>query len=149
MKLGLDIHGVIDANRPLFAELTNLLQASNDQYIRVGQPPPHEVHILTGPRSQDLKPEELDGIWYTHLFSIVDYHIAKGTAVEWVGGRAWMSDYDWDRTKADYAREHQLDLTIDDSETYQRFFSTPYAIFKPRTNWRQIAAKERHLHGQA
>ena len=144
MKLGLDIHGVVDANRPLFTELTGLLRRDNTNPGRN-----HEVHILTGPRSQDLKPEELDGIWYTHLFSIVDYHIAKGTAVEWVGGRAWMSDYDWDRTKADYAREHQLDLTIDDSETYQRFFSTPYAIFKPRTNWRQIAAKERHLHGQA
>lgn len=144
MKLGLDIHGVVDANRPLFSELTNLLKQANS-CLNAN----HEVHVLTGPRSQDLKPEELEGIWYTHLFSIVDYHIAKGTAVEWVGGRAWMSDYDWDRTKADYAREHQLDLTIDDSETYQHFFSTPYAIFKPRTNWRQIAAKERHLHGQA
>ncbi|NBQ69421.1 MAG: hypothetical protein EBU46_11560 [Nitrosomonadaceae bacterium] len=143
MKLGIDIHGVIDANRPLFAELTQLLKFHNEH---LGGK--HEVHILTGPRVKDLKPDELADIWYTHIFSIVDYHIAKGTPVEWVGDRAWMSDYDWDRTKADYAREHQLDLTIDDSETYQHFFSTPYMIFKPRVNWRQNAAKERHRNGK-
>lgn len=139
MKLGLDIHGVIDAKRDFFVEFTSMLRDCNG---KLGHQ--HEVHILTGPREVDLKPEELEGIWWTHRFSIVDYHVAKGTAMEWVNGRAWMSDYDWDRTKADYAREHQLDLTIDDSETYQHFFSTPYAIFKPRVNWRQEAAKQRH-----
>lgn len=139
MKLGLDIHGVIDAKRELFVEFTSMLRDCNE---KLGHS--HEVHILTGPRESDLKPEELAGIWYTHLFSIVDFHVAKGTAMEWVKDRAWMADYDWDRTKADYAREHQLDLTIDDSETYQHFFSTPYMIFKPRVNWRQQAAKQRH-----
>ena len=42
MKIGLDIHGVCDANPEFFAELTNL-------FIEAG----HEIHILTGRRVSD------------------------------------------------------------------------------------------------
>lgn len=142
MKLGLDIHGVIDANRPFFSQLTALLKECNE---KLGHN--HEVHVLTGTRKAELKPDELKDIWHTHFFSIVDHHVKNGTEVEWVDGSAWMSDYDWDRTKADYARLVGLDLMIDDSEVYHHFFTTPYAVFKPRESARLKAARHRHEQG--
>jgi hypothetical protein len=138
MKIGLDIHGVIDSHRKFFSELTNVLKVMNEQHGAN-----HEVHVMTGPRQQDLKPEELAGIWYTHIFSLTDYHVAKGTEVKWVKGNPYMEEYSWNRTKGDYAREHQLDLVIDDTLDYHHFFSTPVAWFQAKTDWLKKAEKGR------
>lgn len=128
MKLGLDIHGVIDAKPEMFAELTSAL-------VRGG----HEVHILTGPRITDELRSELKnmGIMYTHIFSITSYHEGIGTDIEWdAQGNPHMSAYLWDKTKADYCKRMQIDLHLDDSDTYSYFFKTPYARFYSKTTER-------------
>ena len=58
-KIGLDIHGVIDKYRSLFAELSYL-------WAKEG----YEVHVVTGQEFESVK-HKLDGITYTHFFSIV------------------------------------------------------------------------------
>ena len=136
MKIGLDIHGVIDSHRKFFAELTQILRVMNEQHGAN-----HEVHIMTGPRAVDVRPEELDGIWYTKLFSITDHNLEKGVEVQFVNGKPYMNEYDWNRTKADYAREQNLDLTIDDTLDYHHFFSTPVAWFQAKTDWLKKATK--------
>lgn len=136
MLLGLDIHGVIDSHRKFFSELTNVLQLANNT---LGAR--HEVHIMTGPRAVDIKPEELEGIWYSHLFSITDHNLAKGVPIEYVNGQPFMNEYDWNRSKADYAREKNLDLVIDDTLEYHHFFSTPVAWFQAKTDWHKKATK--------
>lgn len=138
LKLGLDIHGVIDSKVDFFKKLTQNLRLMNE--IMACK---HEVHILTGPPKDELKDGELDGIWYTHFFSIVDFHKAKGTPFEIHNGKVWMDDYNWDRTKGDYCREHNLDLMIDDSATYHHFFSTPFAQFHHRRIKRKEEARKK------
>jgi len=122
MKIGLDIHGVCDANPKFFAELTNL-------FVEAG----HEIHILTGRRESDgaLKEiHELD-LRYTHFFSIADYHEKVGTKMHNdEKGRPWMADDVWDRTKGDYCKEHNIDFCIDDTERYGQYFETPFAYMK-------------------
>ena len=120
MKIGLDIHGVIDAHRPFFAEFSKLLVANG-----------HEVHVMTGPRFKALKPDELKDITYTHFFSIVDHCVENNVEVVYDGdGNPWIDQYEWNKAKGDYARLHKIDLVIDDSVDYPKFFSTPIATFK-------------------
>lgn len=121
IKIGLDLHGVIDENPAFFAALSKAL-------VDAG----HEVHILTGPRVNEDLVNQLKGfnISYTHLFSIVDYHLSKGTPITYdAKGRAFMDDYLWDKTKAEYCKEHDIELHLDDTEAYGYFFKTPFARF--------------------
>lgn len=125
MKIGLDIHGVIDENKKFFSELTQLLVANG-----------HEIHVITGPRLTTRLVEELTefGIAYTHLMSITDYLISKNTPIEWDDrGNPHVDHYTWDRVKADYCLEHRIDMHIDDSDAYNYFFKTPYARYYSKT----------------
>lgn len=120
MKIGFDIHGVLDKH-PIFAELTKLLVANG-----------HEVHILTGKRVKDgaLKEAEDVGAYHTHFFSIADYYDEKGQIL-WndENGRPHMDSYLWDKTKAEYCKRNQIDLHFDDSPVYGQYFKdeTVYA----------------------
>lgn len=119
IKLGIDIHGVINEMPEFFASLTKAL-------VDAG----HEVHILTGPQHDEKLEAELKsyGISWTHIFSIVSYHQEKGTAIRYdKKGDAFLDDYAWDRAKGDYCIKHQIDLHLDDSDIYSYFFKTPYA----------------------
>lgn len=126
IRVGLDIHGVITdhPNQDFFRELTKLL-------VDAG----HEVHVLSGPSKKTIK-EELNryGITYTHLFSIEDHHLEKGTPF-WRDNRGniFMDEYPWDKTKAEYCAEHKIDLHLDDSDKYNYFFKTPYSRFYSKT----------------
>jgi len=121
MKIALDIHGTIDAEPSFFAGLVKLLKMYGA-----------EIHITTGVEiTQELRDQLRDWeIEYDYLFSITDYHKSIGTPIEWdEKGRPWIDNQLWDRTKADYCRKNSIDLAIDDSEEYQKYFNTPYILF--------------------
>jgi hypothetical protein len=121
LKIGFDIHGVLDTNVQFFSELTQTL-------VKAG----HEVHVLTGPKiSQKIIDQLKDmGISYTHLFSITDYQESKGTDIVWdEHGNPHLDPYLWDKAKAEYCIQHGIQLHIDDSDSYGYFFKTPYARF--------------------
>jgi hypothetical protein len=121
VKIGLDFHGVITENPKLFSQLSKVL-------CRTG----HEVHIITGSKVTSgllNKLKEFD-IEYTHMFSIVDYHEQMGTEItEYENNTPRIEDKMWDRTKAQYCKENNIDLHIDDSPMYGRYFTTPFALF--------------------
>ena len=107
MKIGLDIHGVCDANPEFFVELSKL-------FVNSG----HEVHILTGRRASDGALQEIEelGLSYTHFFSIADYHKESGTVmINDKNGNPWMEDETWDRTKGDYYNRHKIHFCMDDT----------------------------------
>lgn len=117
MKIGIDIHGVIDENREFFIQLTSLLCDHG-----------HEVHIITGKKVKAISGEEMEGITYTHLFSITDYHESIGTPISYDDkGNPHMDPYLWNKTKGEYCLKHGIDLHFDDSDIYSYFFKTPYA----------------------
>jgi len=121
MKIGLDFHGVINAKPELFSILSHLLVENG-----------HEVHVITGAElSEELK-EQLEqfNIKYTHLFSVSSYHKSAGTKV-WYDEKntPWMDEDTWNNTKAWYCMQNKIDLHIDDSDTYSKFFKTPYMRF--------------------
>lgn len=120
IKVGIDIHGVIDSDPDLWAEFTRCIINSGN-----------EVHIITGPPIEWVKPDLIKwGIDYTHLFSIIDYHESIGTRIEWKDSKnPWMEPVLWNPTKADYCRREGISIHIDDSPTYAQYFDTPYAEY--------------------
>src|SRR5579871_350171 len=135
MKIGLDIHGVINENPKFFEDFTYALCERPDD----------EVHIISGPPKPQIITELesmnfYEGRNYTHIFSIVDYHKEIGTTMRqdekgnwWTVKQEnglWVADaYVWDKTKADYCVKHGIDLMIDDSDAYAYFFKTPYSRY--------------------
>ena len=123
-KLGLDVHGVLDALPGFFGFLTKVIVESGN-----------EVHILTG-GSWDSKLEgQLTdlGIRWTHAFSIYDHLLSSGTPingeVQFPDGtiQKKFEDGAWDKVKASYCKEHDITLHIDDTLAYNEHFTTPFA----------------------
>lgn len=138
-KIGIDFHGVIDAMPEFFSFFTDAILKSGG-----------EIHILTGGlTSKDKQTLQDFNIKYTHLFSITDYHTKIGTPTTKNHpkyGFPMISDYEWDKTKADYCRRESIDFHIDDTLAYNEFFSTPFCRLWTHNNHPKSDAKdERHL----
>jgi len=120
MKVGIDFHGVIDDNPEFFSELSKL-------FVNNG----HEVHIITGEKDTPAFRKKLSdlSIEYTHLFSIVTYHSFLGTEIWYKMNNPYMEESTWDRSKADYCAREKIDLHVDDSEKYFKYFTTPYVLY--------------------
>lgn len=127
MKLGLDIHGVIDSKPESFRFMSKSV-------IDKGG----EVHIITGGswNKELIDLVEECGIEYTHYFSVYDY--LKGINAEEIG-RIQFPDgttqkkFDselWDSIKGKYCKDNNIDLHIDDTEVYSKYFTTPFLLFK-------------------
>ena len=124
IKIGLDIHGVIDKNPEFFIAFAKLIK----QFCG-------EIHIITGTPLSEAENQLLsynNGIkWWDHFFSIDDYlynnkkHHKKDDR-----GRRIFDSREWDSAKAKYCLENKINLHIDDSEKYEKFFSTPYFCVK-------------------
>lgn len=128
IKIGLDLHGVIDQDPNFFATLSFHLRSEG-----------HEVHILTGRELCDSLIEQLHkaNIGYNKIFSITSYHKEIGTHVSYKDddpNYPLIAPPKWDRTKADYAERVGLDLHIDDSPIYGKFFEgkTQYLLYTPQ-----------------
>jgi hypothetical protein len=122
MKLGLDIHGVIDKRPDMFSKLSKVAKERG-----------HEVHVLTGSKITDSIHNELKGygIQYDNLFSILDHHSEQTETDMWQDSRNnwWIDDDIWNQTKGIYCRNQGIDLHIDDTKIYGKYFDTPFTHF--------------------
>jgi len=119
MRLGLDIHGVIDTAPRFFSLITKLLMKNG-----------HEVFVITGSHINKGLINELKyyGIQYDKLLSVSDYNIENGVSVSYdENGNPWFSDEIWYKTKGILCEKYNIDFHIDDSDKYGDYFSTPYA----------------------
>lgn len=122
MKIGFDIHGVIDRNPKLFGEIINTFR-------QLG----YEIHILTGSLITKELTDEIHGygIEYDHIFSILEHNRKIGTQM-WQDDKGWWIDDDvWDKTKAEYCEKNNINFHIDDTRKYGKYFSTPFAHITP------------------
>lgn len=138
IKIGCDIHGVIDSLPEVFAFLSKAVVDAGGEF-----------HVLTGSKVEQAK-EELKkyNITYTHLFSIQEYHEELGTPTKGTHpkyGFPMIDDHEWDLTKGDYCRKHNISLHIDDTLIYNDNFTTPFARIWTHTNTPKINKDTRHL----
>ena len=142
-KLGLDLHGVIDALPDSFAFLSNAVISFNG-----------EVHILTGGTWDKKLENQLKsfGINWTHSFSVYDELLRRETKIvgeiQFPDGtiQKKFEDGAWDKIKGEYCRENNISLHIDDTLIYNEHFTTPFARLwshngKPKSSKKDI----RHL----
>jgi hypothetical protein len=123
MKLGLDIHGVIDSNPESFSFMSQSVISGGG-----------EVHIITGGSwTTELENQLKDyGIKWTSHFSVYDYLVNSGIdsigTIQFPDGTIQKKfDYDlWDTIKAGYCKSNKIDLHIDDTEVYSKYLTTPF-----------------------
>ena len=134
MKLGLDIHGVLDSNPKLFINIAK-------QY--------DEVHIITGGSFADTKYDLIgdlvqlgvdagleNKVWWDEQFSVYDYLLetqAKTNEELGIASHHPFPDEIWNKVKAEYCEKHKIDLHIDDMMQYLQYFTTPYMLHKDPT----------------
>lgn len=139
-KIGIDIHGVIDALPIFFKFLADSIVKNNG-----------EVHIITGGSWTEKLEKQLGGINYTHKFSVYD-HLLKTSEtlgeIEFPDGTIQnkFDDFLWDSAKAKYCEENNIDLHIDDTLSYNDYFTTPFARLWSNNGHKKASHKDiRHL----
>lgn len=129
MKLGLDIHGVLDTNPKEFVNLAKKVRREGG-----------EVHIITG---SSITPELYTQLtnynngkeFWDHIVSIEDELSKLYPPIKIDGyGRPNWKDEDWDRFKGDYCKENRIDVHYDDTERYTKYFTTPIIILCKQKN---------------
>ena len=117
MKIGIDLHGMINYQPKFFSDFAKAILAAGG-----------EIHVMTGSHITLALEKELKnyGIEWTRLFSIADYYKDKPGIEMWYDkeGRPWVSEELWNQAKAIYAEEEELDLVMDDTSVYGDYFKT-------------------------
>ena len=136
MRLGLDIHGVIDSNPESFSFLSRSVIAAGG-----------EVHIVTGGSwTEELESQiRKAGVEWTHYFSVYDYLMESGIPsigkIQFPDGTVqekFDSDL-WDTIKGGYCRSEDIELHIDDTEAYARYFTTPFLLYRSSSDFEKIS----------
>lgn len=119
MKIGLDLHGVIDDDPDMFKKVMTLMHLQD-----------REVYIVSGPPKEDIIAElnELGfekGVHYEEVYSIVDFLKESGVRM-WQDerGRWWSNDEDWLSSKAKICDSLSLEYMLDDKEMYRPAFDS-------------------------
>jgi hypothetical protein len=129
LKIGFDFHGVLDISALTDKETDHpeVFRTLANDLIKAG----YEIHIITGEENTPDFRNNLKylGVNYTKIFSITSYHKRKGIAIKYdKNGEPWIDKDLWNRTKADYCRRNKIDLHIDDSAIYGKYFTTPFLL---------------------
>ena len=121
MKLGFDIHGVIDTFG-VFQQLIEKLIDDDDV----------EIHVISGLESKYLEEQIghlVDLSKITNFFSVTDYLVNKGSNIEWKDGLPWADEEEWNQANAAYCRKVGIDILFDDSPVYATYFNHVDTIY--------------------
>jgi len=130
IKLGLDVHGVIDTDPEFFSALSKTM-------VERG----HGVYIVTGREDCEELTEEIAikyKVSYNTLLSITTYQKEIGTPVSYLDDRKSqpiMNPSIWNPTKAALCATAGIDIMIDDSLIYGKYFQdikTQYITYTPQ-----------------
>lgn len=123
-KLSLDIHGVVDTYPEKYIALAKTIKEGGGI-----------VYICTGSTYEDgvvnelinYHPEKI--IWWDKFFSVSDYirENYAGKFEEAPDGGVYCDEDIWNGVKGNWAKEESIDLHIDDSPRYGKYF--PVGIF--------------------
>ncbi|HBO50024.1 MAG TPA: hypothetical protein DD619_04485, partial [Alphaproteobacteria bacterium] len=114
-KIGVDFHGVINTRPDFFREFCR-------EALKIGM----EVYIISGgPRETILAYLNQYRISYTKLWCIYDYYEQRHQVEFYDDGSFHVADELWNKAKAEYCKEQNICVHIDDSAIYGREFATP------------------------
>jgi hypothetical protein len=124
MKIGVDLHGVIDNDPEWFHRfLGNLLVECGRWKDRA-----FTVCIVSGPPKEDILRELkkhgfLPGMDFDEVYSVVDHLKEKGVEM-WQDERRrwWTHDKIWWKAKAEICEKQNIDIMIDDKKEWGAHF---------------------------
>lgn len=124
MNISLDLHGVIDADPKGFEE-----------YVKELKEKGHNVFILTGSSYTDAISElaelKFNLNYVTEIISITDYLLDKKVSWEYdQHNRPSFHESVWWACKGVVARERNIDLHTDDCIKFEKYFTTPFILYK-------------------
>lgn len=126
LKLGLDFHGVIDTLPKQFSAIAeSIMKTGGDVHIITGNPNTNEFRIQLSACGFHY------AVHYNHIFSIQSF--LEERQLEYItdeNGNKQFDNFFWNKAKADYCQIHDIDLHIDDSTEYGKFFKTPFLYVK-------------------
>ena len=119
MKIGIDYHGVINANPDFFKDFCK--QALNQKL---------EIFVISGGSRKDVETylKEHD-ILYSDIFSLLDYFKEKNMVTFYEDGSFFVPNDLWNRAKANYCFKNNIAVHIDDSLIYGAYFNTPFCLY--------------------
>ena len=124
MRIGIDLHGVIDDDPGWFCGFLSAFMAEFGKW----RERKFTVCIISGPPKKDIK-AELEkhgfryGLEFDEIYSVVDHLKEKGVEM-WQDGRGrwWTYDEEWWKAKAEICEKHDVDVLIDDKEEWKTHF---------------------------
>lgn len=118
-KIGIDFHGVIDAEPKLFADFCREIR-------KLGI----SVHVISGGPKQDVirRLNEL-GVEYDDVWAMYDYYEAEGILERLENGSFHVPTELWDKAKAQYCAREGIHFHIDDSPVYGKYFAAAYCRY--------------------
>ena len=123
-KIGVDFHGVINTKPDFFRKFCR-------EALKIGL----EVYIISGgPRETILAYLNQYQIPYTKLWCIFDYYEQRHQVEFYDDGSFHVDDELWNKAKAEYCKEQNICIHIDDSVIYGREFATPYCRYDEKAN---------------
>lgn len=123
-KIGVDFHGVINTRPDFFREFCR-------EALKIGL----EVYIISGgPRETILAYLNQYRIPYTKLWCIYNYYEQRHQVEFYDDGSFHVADELWNKAKAEYCKEQNICVHIDDSAIYGREFATPYCRYDEQAN---------------
>ncbi|MCM1323882.1 MAG: hypothetical protein NC218_06950 [Acetobacter sp.] len=118
-KIGIDFHGVIDAQPELFAAFCREIRKLGVQvYIISGGPEKDVARCLQEHRI------EYDGLW-----AILDYYETQGKVQRFDDGSFQVPTELWNRAKAEFCAREGIKFHIDDSPVYGKYFASSYCQY--------------------
>jgi len=129
MRLGLDLHGVIDDDPIGFGQIIKDVGQNSSIYIISG-PPVSQIQSELSRIGLTKKVNE----YCNGVFSVVDYLKDQGVHM-WQDSneRWWASEEDWWSSKAAICDKLKVHMMIDDCERYEPYFrniNTKFLLYK-------------------
>lgn len=119
MKIGIDYHGVINANPEFFKKFTAAALKEK-----------HDIVVLSGASLKDvesyLKEHQIS---FSAVYSLLDDFKKRRLVEFFEDGSFFVNNEIWNRAKAKYCFEHNVDVHIDDSMLYGAYFQTPFCLY--------------------
>jgi len=125
MKLGLDIHGVLDSNPDFVTLAINTRAVGGEVHIITGSSYDEDLNFLLLSLSKGV-------VFWDYLISVQD-ELAKVMPHSYIDkhGRPCWDDDVWDAFKGGYCDRNNIDVHYDDTERYGQYFTkTTFILYK-------------------
>ncbi len=135
IRIGIDFHGVFNTKPEYFSRFCHDAMARG-----------WEIHIISGgPEDKIKKYLKQYNASYNKIFTILE-EAQKLGIVKFFDDKTFHIDDDfWNKAKAIYCEINNIDLHIDDSQEYGKYFSTGFCLYNQQKNICKIKGSTKEI----